>query len=139
MSGQQPISTSRELMAVLRILLAAELGTFSNGNPAIWVEPPFAPTRGAGLHCVIQRQPSVLSSRTNPGNQANQIYEWIVTLTVEQTNDGLAAMDAACNKLRLRFPRHREIIAPLVDGKLPQATFQLTYSRAVNCTPIQLY
>lgn len=126
-------------MTVLRSLLAAELGTFSSGQTAIWVEPPFAPTRGTGLHCVIQRQPSVLSSKPNPGNQVNQIYEWIVTLTVEQTNTGLAALDAACTKIRLRFPRHREAIAPLVDGKLPQAVFQITYSRAVNCTPIQLY
>jgi hypothetical protein len=139
MRADLPISTSRELMTVLRNLLASELGTFSSGQSAIWVEPPFAPPRGTGLHVVIQRQPQMLSHRPNHGSQANQIYDWVVVLTADASAAGLSAMDTAIQKIRSRFPRHREQILPLVDGKLPQANFQLNYSRTINCTPIELY
>jgi len=139
MLTQAPIATSRELMGVLRELLATELGTFSTGATAIWVEPPFAPTRGSGLHCVIQRQPSMLSHKPNVGNQANQVYEWIVVLTADQSVESLSALDRAAQKIRSRFPRHREQVLPLVDGKLPQINFRIGYSRTVNVTPTQLY
>lgn len=135
-SAERTISTAKELQSVLRSLLSDDLGKFKSGLTAITVEPPFAPARGSGLHCVIQRQPLMLRHEPIASIQANQSFQFLVTLTAEHSDPALAALDKAADKIRSRFPRHREIVLPVADGRLAQITFYLEFTRTINTTPI---
>lgn len=134
--AERQIETVRELQEILRVVLVDELGTFKNGRPSIWVEPPFAPSRGTGLHCAIRRQPIMLDHKPVRTTQANQTYQFVVTLTAELNDTDLAAFDRAADLVRSTFPRHTEMIAPVMDGRLAQADFFLEFSRTLNTTPI---
>lgn len=114
-------------------LLISELGSFENGMPALWVDSGDAPSKYSGLLCLIERQPNMIQHRSILGYQAEQNFDWIVRLiTRDRSPTGLATFDRACEKMRSRFPNHRERIIPPNDGALPQATFLCNFDALIN-------
>lgn len=125
-----------ELRAVIVNLLSAELGTFSNGIPAVWVEPPSAP-KGAisgGLEVSITKFKNVSSSSLLLNNQQEQRYEWIVVVktTGERTALEYSKFSAAIDKMRRYFPRRRESISAYSELDNMIATFRLSELEVIN-------
>lgn len=113
----QVITNVADLQAELRTLLAAELGTFSDGRKAISVEPPYQPqgVTVAGLECIIQYEPSTMRSRGIVNSAAERQYDWIVDIIqFDKSLDGVKKFHSACEKIRARFPWYRDI--PLMSG-----------------------
>jgi len=132
----QNIYTVAELRQAIADLLAEELGKYSNGQPAIWVEPPASP-KGiveGGLEVSILKMENILSSVLLLNNQQEERYEWIVTIkTTERLSlDEYSKFSSAVNKMRRFFPRRREIIAPFTEDQDLTATFRLSELRVVN-------
>jgi len=136
MSQAYTVTTVKQLRDILSGLLSAEIGTFSNGATAYWVEPPTLPSNltCSGLQCIINRQPSVRSSNANFNWQIEKNLDWIVTLTqFDRTEAGMKKLDAAITKMRLRFPRCRERIIGIEDDLIfPQVTFLLNFTVLYN-------
>ena len=132
---------------ILEILLEDELGTFSDGQPAIYVEPPMLPQSLScdGLQCIIKRYPNVLQTTQLLNNQGLQNSDWVVTLTLfDLSIQGYANLDSARDKIQRRFPRFREsVLIPqsndsqpqFQDDVYPQITFRLNYSYIKNSIP----
>lgn len=131
------LKTFRE---ILETLLNTELGTFSTGEKAIWVEPPMLPQSLSctGLQVVIKRYPNVLQTYQLINDQGFQNIEWVVALTqFDLSTQGFQKLDNARDKIHKRFPRFREtILIPFSndsspqfqDDVFPQITFRLNYS-----------
>ncbi|MBO3463672.1 hypothetical protein G7B40_040370 [Aetokthonos hydrillicola Thurmond2011] len=131
----QHIHTTAELRSAIADLLAAELGTFANNQPAIWVEPPSTPKGGVsgGVEVSISRFKNVSSSSLLLNNQQEQRYEWIVVLKLsDRTSIGFTKFSNAIEKMRRYFPRRRETISPYSEEDNLIATFRLSELEVVN-------
>jgi hypothetical protein len=130
------IDTPAQLQSLLSTLLSTELGTFSTGQPAIWVEPPAVPQTlsTTGLQCIIERydqQNGIGDNLIN--NQESYTSDWVVILTsYDRTNVGLAKLDTAIDKIRRRFPKNRKRILPFTEDSYPQCTFLLQFYHVKN-------
>lgn len=111
-----------DISAILRDVLAPYLGTFKNGQMAVWVEPPESPIPGSGLHCYIQRQPQ---------QRTSSVYQWRITLTqYDKTSAGMIVLDNAIAAMRQRFPVRREIFQPVyLENEYPRFSFDLQFHR----------
>jgi hypothetical protein len=130
------IHTAPELRQAIADLLKEELGTFSNSQPAIWVEPPSAP-KGAvsgGLEVVISRFKNVSSSTLMLNSQQEQRYEWVVFIKTngDRTAAEYSKFNAAIDKMRQYFPRRRESISPFSETDNLIATFRLSELEVLN-------
>jgi hypothetical protein len=122
MTALYPVNTISGILTQVKTLLTAELGTFKNGKPAIWVEPPASPEVGTGLHVYLCRYEQRLTQ---------EIYQWQVVLRQRDTSEaGLVKLDAAIKKMRSRFYNRREVILPYSEDRYPQANFYLPYSQS---------
>lgn len=131
----QHIHTTAELRQVLADLLAPELGTFANNQPAIWVEPPTTPKGGAsgGVEVSINRFKNVSSSSLLLNNQQEQRYEWIVAVKMgDRTPEGYSKFNSAIEKIRRYFPRRRETLSPYSEEENLIATFRLGELEVLN-------
>jgi hypothetical protein len=131
----QHIHTTAELRLALADLLAAELGTFANSQPAIWVEPPSTPKGGVsgGVEVSISRFKNVSSSSLMLNNQQEQRYEWIVAIKLgDRTPEGYSKFNSAIEKVRRYFPRRRETISPYSEEDNLIATFRLSELEVMN-------
>lgn len=115
-------NTVLNFRSVIATLLNDELGTFSGGVKAIWIEPPSAPSTANGLMAVISRY----SRQFSP-----DLYQWKLTLIqFDKSDQGVAALDRAINKVRRRFPsQRRDSILDYRDESYPQASFSIGFSR----------
>lgn len=108
----------RWLADFLRNLLANEVGSFANGYPAVWVEPPQMPAGGKGLHVSIGRH----SQRI-----ANNLYQHRVSLVqFDRSDTGLLKLDHAIEKVRACFPLCREVMLPFQENTYPQCNFYIS-------------
>lgn len=131
----QNIHTAAELRQAIANLLADELGTFANNQPAIWVEPPSTPKSGVsgGVEVSISRFKNVSSSSLLLNNQQEQRYEWIVAIKQgDRTPEGFSKFSNAIEKMRRYFPRRRETISPYSEEENMIATFRLSELEVVN-------
>lgn len=112
-----------DISAIFRELLSPYLGTFKNGQTAIWVEPPESPIPGTGLHCYISRFPYQVSG---------SVFNWRVTLTqYDKSVSGINTLDDAIIAVRKRFPANRrDLMQPLFkENEYPRAIFDLRFNR----------
>ncbi|MBN3946751.1 MAG: hypothetical protein HWQ38_09740 [Nostoc sp. NMS7] len=131
----QHIHTTAELRSAIADLLAAELGTFANNQPAIWVEPPSTPKGGAsgGVEVSIYRFKNVSSSSMLLNNQQEQRYEWIVAVKLgDRTPSDYSKFSSAIEKIRCYFPRRRETVSPYTEEENLIATFRLSELEVLN-------
>jgi hypothetical protein len=133
----QHIHTAPELRSAIADLLASELGTFANNQPAIWVEPPSTPKGGVsgGVEVSISRFKNVSSSFLLLNNQQEQRYEWIVVVKLGDRTpeaEGYSKFSNAIEKMRRYFPRRRETISPYSEEENLIATFRLSELEVVN-------
>ncbi|NWF61923.1 MAG: hypothetical protein HXY43_22390 [Fischerella sp.] len=131
----QHIHTAPELRSTIADLLAEELGTFANNQPAIWVEPPSTPKGGVsgGVEVSIYRFKNVSSSSLLLNNQQEHRYEWIVAIKLsDRTPEGFTKFSNAIEKMRRYFPRRRETISPYSEEENLIATFRLSELEVVN-------
>jgi len=130
------IHTVPELRTVIADLLAEELGTYPNNQPAIWVEPPSSPkgTVSGGLEVVISRFKNVSSSTLMLNSQQEQRYEWIISIktTGDRTTSEYSKFTNAIDKMRQYFPRRRESISPFTETDNLIATFRLSELEILN-------
>lgn len=123
----------KEFRQTVEQLLASDLGYFQNGTPAIWVDSGDAPGNPTGLLCVIERQPNMISHVGILNHQAEQHFDWVLRLVqYDRSPTGYSALDRACQKLRQRFPNHRERALPPADGTYPQVTFLCNFHALIN-------
>ncbi|PMB03569.1 hypothetical protein CEN49_22875 [Fischerella thermalis CCMEE 5273] len=131
----QHIHTAPELRSAIADLLAEELGTFANNQPAIWVEPPSTPKGGVsgGVEVSIYRFKNVSSSSLLLNNQQEHRYEWIVAIKLsDRTPESFTKFSNAIEKMRRYFPRRRETISPYSEEENLIATFRLSELEVVN-------
>ena len=122
-----------EFQPIVEQLLAPELGTLPGGMPAIWVDSGDTPGRGNGLLCLIDRMKNMVFHRGILNNQAEQNFDWVIRLVqYDRSPTGYQALDVALDKLRARFPNHRERPLPSVDGVYPQVTFLCNFNVLIN-------
>jgi hypothetical protein len=134
------IKTPNDISALvtdLRSLLNNELGTFDDGTKAFWVEPPFIPSKRtfSGVKIVVARNQDVLQPQKPCVGvpQAIQRMYWRVTLiNNDYSSSGLAKWDSAIDKIRRRFPLHRERAVEVTEDQFPQRTFLLEAVKVVN-------
>lgn len=126
--------TFLELRDALAELLGDLLGTFSDGIPAIWVEPPAAPIGNAvGLACIIGRYKAMKRSESLSSNQLYQNYDWVVTLVQFDTSkQGCKKLALALDILQRAFPNHRERTLPFSEDSYPQITFLIEEHAILN-------
>lgn len=132
------------IRGILEELLKDEIGTLSNGDKAIWMEPPMLPQGLScnGLQVVLKRYPNILQTAQYLNLQGFQNVEWIVTLTLfDLTPAGYKKLDSARDKIHRRFSRFRESIMipfsndsqPMFqDDTYPQITYRLNFSIIKN-------
>jgi hypothetical protein len=121
--GDNKVTTIRNL---INQSIGDYLGTFANGEKAIWIEPPIPPEFGQGMHCIIKRYSRRLGLTSN--------YEWLINLVfvpanieaVDETNQ--SKFDQCIDKFRDAFPRSREI-HQVYRGFYPQITFMFNYEK----------
>jgi hypothetical protein len=125
------------LMIELETLLADYLGVFSNGQIALWAEPPFIPPtlNCSGLQVVVGRwEENLQPQKACVGSaQAVQRNFWRVTLIgFDLSEEGLSKMDSAIAAIERRFPLHRKRSPETKEDAYPQVTFLLDVSRIIN-------
>jgi hypothetical protein len=125
------------LMEELETLLGDYLGEFSNGQIALWAEPPFIPTtlNCSGLQVVVGRwEENLQPQKACVGTaQALQRNFWRVTLICfDLTPGGLEKMDSAIAAIERRFPLHRKRSPETKEDSYPQVSFLLDVSRIIN-------
>jgi hypothetical protein len=125
------------LMVELETLLADYLGVFSNGQIALWAEPPFIPPtlNCSGLQVVVGRwEENLQPQKACVGSaQAVQRNFWRVTLIgFDLSEEGLSKMDSAIAAIERRFPLHRKRSPETKEDAYPQVTFLLDVSRIIN-------
>jgi len=125
------------LMEELETLLGDYLGEFSNGQIALWAEPPFIPTtlNCSGLQVVVGRwEENLQPQKACVGTaQALQRNFWRVTLICfDLTPEGLEKMDSAIAAIERRFPLHRKRSPETKEDSYPQVSFLLDVSRIIN-------
>ncbi len=125
----------KELVNTLKTLLKDELGTFSNGLPAIWVEPPGIPQDLScnGLQVVIQRFKNPLQTLNLVNNQAFENFDWVIIITLyDRSLEQVDKLESAILKIRQQFPRNRRRINPYNEDFYPQVTVLLNFSETIN-------
>ena len=131
----QHIHTTSELRSAIADLLKEELGTFANGLPSIWVEPPSTPKGNVsgGVEVSISRFKNVSSSSLLLNNQQLNSYEWIVVVKLgDRSTEGYSKFNSAIEKMRRYFPRRRETISPYSEEDNMIATFRLSELEVIN-------
>lgn len=131
------LETIDALMLELEILLGDYIGTFSNGQMALWAEPPYIPAKlsCSGLQVVVGRwnqdlQPQKACVGTT---QVVQRKFWRVTLICfDLSEEGLSKMDSAIAAMERRFPLHRRRSSTIQEDAYPQESFLLEVSRIIN-------
>jgi len=128
------ITAIAPLRSILSTLLTNELGTFSSGKKAIWVEPPQVPAGTVtGLQCVIERYSNLNTSTVLHNHQSAENFDWIIVLTqFDRTDGGIQKLDSAVQKIRQRFPRRRERILAFMENAYPQVSYLLNNNAIVN-------
>lgn len=117
------VRTVKDLRDQIATLLAPELGTFSNGVAAIYVEEPVVPGNlsPTGLQCIIDRYSQPVTG---------SLYRWTVTLTqFDKSPAGMVKLDSAIAKLRYRFPRHWFGHSPPETDRYPNVEFWIYFPR----------
>lgn len=117
--------TLLQLRLQLSNLLSQELGTFSDGNPALWVSPPEPPGLGSGLQCIIQRVPENEIQHLNAGQRIGD-RSFVVTLT---SFDKEASVASPLERVVQRFNVKNYTYMPLTEMTYEQA-------RVLICDPI---
>jgi hypothetical protein len=121
--GDNQITTIRDL---LDEKIGEYLGTFANGEKAIWIQLPIPPEFGQGVHCIINRNARRVGLTSN--------YDWFVSIiyvasnneSIDETNQ--TKFDQCLMKIRYWFPRSREVHSTF-RGFYPQVNFILNYER----------
>lgn len=106
----------------LELLLAPELGTFSDGQPAIWLGTVPNTVKTTGLQCTIQ---PVKEGATTPmsNSQVYADYSWVVEL-INFASAGDAKLAVAKRKIESRFQQSRQPkYTPATDLTLEQCKF----------------
>lgn len=125
-------TTAIELRLVLYEMLGSHLGTFEDGQPAIWVEDPPAPPNGVGLHCLIYYRPRQLRPSTGL-TQSIQYLAWQVTLIqFDRSVDGIETLSAAGDKIRNSFHACSEFPSASVSDRYPVLAFSIPFTKIVN-------
>ncbi len=119
------ISMSRfEFARALQAELSDLLGTFPNGNLAIWEDAGDVPSGVKGLLCLIERSPSGSTQTGILNDQATVEFDWVCRLIQnDRSQSGLAMLDQACQRIRELFPNQREREVPYADGDPVQVLF----------------
>jgi len=133
----EALDNLESLMIELEDMLLPYLGEFSNGQIALWAEPPYIPATLTcnGLQVVVKRwnedlQPQKACVATA---QAVQRKFWRVTLIgFDLSEEGLSKMDSAIAAIERRFPLHRRRSPETKEDTYPQETFLLEVSRIIN-------
>jgi hypothetical protein len=131
------------LMEELETLLGDYLGTFSDGQIALWAEPPFIPPtlKCSGLQVVVGRwEENLQPQKACVGSaQAVQRNFWRVTLICypqriggDLTPEDLEDMDSAIAAMERRFPLHRKRSPQTKEDAYPQVSFLLDKSSIIN-------
>jgi len=133
----QALESLPELMQELETLLADYLGTFSNGNIALWAEPPFIDAQLScnGLQVVVGRYPEYLQpDKACVGSpQKLQRLFWRVTLVqFDPSVNGMTKLDGAIAAIERRFPLLRKRSPESREDRFPQVTYLLDFSRITN-------
>ena len=131
------LETLPGLMEELETLLADYLGVFSNGQIALWAEPPKIPANldCSGLQVIVGRWEEHLQPQKACVGSAQAIQRmfWRVTLVCfDDSEDGLAKMDGAIAAIQRRFPLNRMRSSELREDAYPQVSFLLDSSHIVN-------
>jgi hypothetical protein len=124
------------LRGLLERLIGNDLGTFSNGLPAIWVEDPPAPKNGKGLHCIIYYRPRQL--RPSIGlTQSIQCLAWQVSLIqLDRSQEGIEVLARVGDKIRNSFQGCSEGASASVADRYPILNYSLPFTKVAN--PIYL-
>lgn len=123
----------REFRDAVASTLANELGTLPNGMPAVWVDSGDAPGKVKGLLALIDRQPNMREHYAALNYQAVQNLDWVLRLVLyDRSPSGYSALDRAVQKLRQRFPNHRERALPPTDGVYPQVSFLCNFDVLID-------
>jgi hypothetical protein len=125
------------LILELETLLTPYIGTFSNGQIALWAEPPFIPPTldCSGLQVVVGRWTEDLQPQKACVGSAQAVQRkfWRVTLIgFDLSEEGLSKMDSAIAVIERRFPIHRMRSPATKEDAYPQVTFLLDVSRIIN-------
>ncbi|MBW4580690.1 MAG: hypothetical protein KME42_14085 [Tildeniella nuda ZEHNDER 1965/U140] len=123
-----------DLVAKLRSLLSAQLGTLADGKQAVRAEPPQVTPVGKGVHAIVQRHFTQLT---------NDTYQWRVDLVLHGSpgktpaeyaiyEANLQKFDRAIALMRSAFPVRRESIPSYREDLPPQAIFQITVRQFVS-------
>jgi hypothetical protein len=118
----------------LETLLGDNIGTFDDGEKALWVEPPYinAGRHVNGLQVVIDRYPQDLQpSKACIGvEQVFQRKFWRFTLVnFDVSEAGMIKFDNAIDAIQRRFPLLRERHLETVEDSFPQVSFLAEFSR----------
>lgn len=125
----------KALVSSLKTILKDQLGTYSNGQPAIWVEPPKISENLTckGLEVVIQRYQNPLRTLNLINNQGFENFDWIITLTLYNNDPkSIVILDTAVDLIRRNYPRNRRRINPYHEDMYPQITILLNFSQVFN-------
>ena len=131
------LETIDALTFELETLLLPYLGTFSDGQIALWAEPPYIPPKlsCSGLQVVVGRWNEDLQPQKACVGSAQAVQRkfWRVTLIgFDLSDEGLSKMDSAIAAIERRFPLHRRRSPATKEDAYPQVTFLLDVSRIIN-------
>ena len=128
-----------ELKQILEILLENEIGTFSTGQKAFWIERPYIPQEVtvSGVQCIVQREPVFISSQLVFPKQSIQSMAWKACLTLFSRDfQDEIKFESAKDKIRGFFPRHEERPYPRNELTYPAIDFLLKFNRVT--VPVQI-
>lgn len=119
-----------DLRNKLQVLLAPELGRYSNGLPSIWVygsasDPPSASN---GLECLIKQVPSV-PAQGSSGGQRYKPQEWDITLKNFKRDSNLAK---ALAKIEVHFVIYQYSHFPFTSTTFEQARIAIFDPVTIN-------
>lgn len=131
------LETIDALMLELETLLLPYLGTFSDGQIALWAEPPYIPPKlsCSGLQVVVGRWNEDLQPQKACVGSAQAVQRkfWRVTLIgFDLSDEGMSKMDSAIAAIERRFPLHRRRSPATKEDAYPQVSFLLDVSRIIN-------
>ena len=111
----------------VRATIGDLLGIFSDGNPALTVEPPKDLRRksASGLMVTIQREPIGKTVRVSGGAFSDQYY----LLTLLNFDRESVDLSTASRRLKLEFVVDRAIHSPATDEAYEQIAFWI-------CSPV---
>ncbi|MBW4460440.1 MAG: hypothetical protein KME47_09395 [Nodosilinea sp. WJT8-NPBG4] len=130
MSNQVVEANDYQLAAIVnrvRAVVGDLLGTFSDGQPSLTVEPPEDTRRKSanGLMVTIQREPIGKNTRVSGGAFADQYY----LTTLINFDRSSVKLSTASRRLKLEFVVDRAIHSPATDESYEQIVFWI-------CSPV---